>query len=227
MSDQYSKQATWYERFREWYRKMVNECEESYASMTIDDQATFNATGKIIAGILMLFFCFNMPHVSFDSPLPGETDMYPMGESISQIQFITPIVFMHMILCVVFAVRYRWRRTAWSYRLMWFFVIILAIQAFGPLAVLDPGRTGYSLWAAETYGYAVNVDMHKQARAQGVYDAWDGVTKVNYFVLLFYIASGCMILHGAWCMRSVRHADLTAPADNERPIIDERRAQDE
>ena len=196
----------------------------------------------IIGGAVFLLIAMFLPHVSFDASFPGQVTLigvgeipsftappppvYPHGESFSYMDFSDGVagvltVLIPVALCVVFALRFNSRRTAWPYRLLWVCVILSSLDSLAALMVLIPGYSGYYLFLENAHGADAAFQIFQYwERSSGARDAWASVTNVSYWVLLLFVAASWFLLRGTWYARSIRRADKAALAKHQREVID-------
>ena len=214
MTDDDSKQNL-FKRHLEWHRTIRSAGETAWDASPTDKKGTklvnFSAPAILI--------CMFIPYISFDAAGPGETHVYPMGESIALIDdsdFAGPVF---TILCIVFASRFSKHRTDWSYRLLWFCVIMTALNVFGVLFALWPGWVGYSLWSTEAYGDLWASNNLQQSMSNGTFDYWAKLTNIEFYGMYFLIGLGCLLVRGAWYLRETRHVDKRALAEHQRRLV--------
>ena len=167
-----SNRETLYTRFLNWHKttKAINEA--AWGTLPADKKGTMIISISVPAILIGMF----IPYVSFDAAGPGETNVYPMGESTALVDssdFISPVF---TILCIVFASRFSKHRTAWSYRLLWFCVFMTALNVFGVLFALWPGVFGYQLWAIEAHGAMWAYENLDSSMSNGTIDYWAKLT---------------------------------------------------
>ena len=185
------------------------------------------AVNYVSFGVVLLFFLMFFPYVSFDTSYIA-TPVYPQGESFNRFDvnsaWDNTTMLALLALCVVFVLRFKSRRTAWPYRLMWACVVLVSVEALYTLMVLYPGYLGYYIATEHAYGEdAALRTLDELGKANSDRDSWAAVTDVNYYVMLGSLVANGSLLRGAWYARRTRRADKAALARYQREIIDQRR----